>query len=98
MSASDSRKLALKAADARKTAVSQKAYISDTDHLLNHFMQLIKKASNLGKFEIEKQTFAQDRFRPSVIDNVTEELKKEGYNVSIGTNNALHQIIFSVTW
>lgn len=98
MSASDSRKVANKAEETRKTAVSVKNYVSDTDHLLNHFTQLIKKASNLGKFEIEKQSFADDRFRDSVIDKVMDTLKEDGYNVSLTKQNALHQIIIAVTW
>lgn len=104
MSAEESRKKSAavqeetKAEASRKTAESKKAHISEADHLLKHFMQLIAKASNQGKFEIDKQIFAADRFRPSVIETVIDDLKSEGYNVSTSNNNALHQIIFHISW
>lgn len=86
------------ASEARKTAESNKNQISDVDHLFNHFMQLIKRESNKGKFEIEKQTFTADRFKPSVIDDVVAKLQEHGFKVLLGKNNALNQVIFNVSW
>lgn len=86
------------AKQARINAEIAKNQVTDVDHLHNHFVQLIKKASNQGKFEIEKQTFAADRFRQTVIDEVIALLQGSGYKVLTGKNNAMNQIILNVSW
>lgn len=101
MSAEDSRKAATetkKAEITRQNAESIKRQVSDSDHLHNHLTQLIIKAANQGKFELEKQVFPADRFRDRVVDDVLDRLKADGYKVSLGKNNALHQIIFQISW
>lgn len=101
MSAKDHKEIAekiLKAETTRKHAEDVKKRITDVDHLFNHFEQLISVASNQGKFAIEKQTFAADRFRSSTIDEVVDRLKDDGYNVHVSGNNALHQVVFTISW
>lgn len=88
----------MNAQDARKNAETNKNQVNEVDHLFNHFMQLIKRASNQGKFEIERQTFAADRFKQSVVDDVVAKLQEQGYKVIQTRNNALNQSIFNVTW
>jgi hypothetical protein len=88
----------INAQEARKTAESNKAHVDEVAQILNHFEQLIRRASNQGKFEIDKQTFAADRFSQLVIDEVIKQLKDRGFKVTLGKNNALNQIIFTVTW
>lgn len=86
------------ASDARKSADENKATVSQTDLLINHLDQLIKKASNQGKYEIDKQTFAADRFSAVVVDDVMRKLQDHGYKVVLSKHNALNQIIFTITW
>lgn len=88
----------MNAQDARKNAETNKNQVNEVDHLFNHFLQLIKRASNQGKFEIERQTFAADRFKQSVVDDVVAKLQEQGYKVLQTRNNALNQSIFNVTW
>lgn len=101
MEAKDARKTAddtLTAESSRLTASSVKKHTDDTEHLLNHFYQLIKRASNQGKFAIEKVSFAHDRFRAKVIDEVVDELKSKGYKVHQTQQNALQMIVFEISW
>lgn len=101
MKATDAKKAAddaFSAEIAKKNAEEVKKQTTDTEHLLNHFYQLIKRASNQGKFAIEKVSFAQDRFRAKVIDEVVDELKEKGYKVNMSQQNALQLIVFEISW
>lgn len=101
MSAEESKKTAEKMKKAEITRLnseSVKKQVSEVDHLFNHFQQLINKASNKGQFTIERQTFAADRFRTKVIDEVVDKLQDDGYKVQVTHNNALQQLVFNISW
>lgn len=86
------------AKQARKIAEDNKTHTDEVAHLNNHFQQLIHKATNTGKFTIEKQIFSKDRFKSSVLADVLASLKAAGYKVVEGTNNAQQQITIEVSW
>ena len=88
----------INANDARKFAEENKEHTVQVNLLKNHFEQLIKRASNAGKFTIDKQTFPEDRFKEPVITEVVEFLEENGYKASIHRNNALQQIVINVSW
>jgi hypothetical protein len=88
------------AGQAKKTAEDNKNTTSETSQLLNHLEHLIKRAANSGKCSLEKKdtTFSQDRFTTTSVDQVCEELRKNGYKVTLSKNNAMQQIIFEISW
>lgn len=88
----------MNANQARTLAESNKTHVNEVEHLKNHFEQLIHKATNNGKFVIEKQTFSKDRFKPNVLSDVLSELRTAGYKIVEGTNNAHQLITIDLSW
>ena len=88
----------INANDAHRISEENKVHAEDSKLLLNHLEQLIRKASANGKFLLEKITFADDRFKQSVIDEVVSTLTENGFKVTVDKHNAMHQIIINVSW
>jgi len=75
-----------------------KAKHVDTTLLLDHFRKKVEESVNKGHLSTDKIKFPSDRFSDEVIRAVAEELREEGYNLSMDKHNLYNTTTFVVTW
>lgn len=96
---------AKKQAEANKAQIAEnvkiridKAKLDNVESLMLHFRIQIGEAVKKGLMTTAEISFPVDRFTDEVIREVSDQLKADGYNLSMNKHNAFQTVGFTINW